>query len=55
MELGWFQAACVLKQAPGSGKRYGDCVSKSNHMCVCLLLSFLLQLLDIILPHVTHP
>jgi hypothetical protein len=24
MELGWFQASSVLKQATGSGKRYGD-------------------------------
>jgi len=35
-------------------KKCRDCVSKSNHMCVCLLLSFSFQPLDIFLSHVTH-
>jgi len=43
----------VVSEEEERGNVY--CVSKNNHMCVCLLLTFLFQPLDIILTRVTHP
>jgi len=53
--INWMYNCNSEKNTEIVNKRYRDSVSKSNHMCVCLLLPFLFQPLDIILLRVTHP